>query len=263
LYNGYVDKIIYPVLVLALVMVSAYIGYTGYMQKVETEALAKLYDAVAQITVYEQDVETLLRVSDREVRVVGTYRNEPGVGYFASFATTTLTLPGTEPFTFSLANVVSDGDIRFKLDRISGTLPSAAPMGPTWYTFATGAIPAEFQGIAVPGAILDNLALLRDNAEALTLLKSVKDDTTFQEPLTRFVYAMAPKRADEVPAVTAVRERLTGAGTVSIWTDPSLTSVRFMVLTTDDYTSTTTIKSVNIPDRSGTQLRSRSTFVVR
>ncbi len=244
------DKIIYSLLLLGLIVVSVYVGYTSYLQKVEIEALNKLYDAVDQISVYKQDVQTRLRVSDREVYVAGSYRNEPGRGYFASFATTTLTLPGTEPFTFSLANIVSDDTIHFKLERVSGSLPSAAPMGPTWHTFPADAIPVEFQGIAIPGAILDNLALLRNDAEALTLLKSVKEDTTFTEPLTRFIYAMAPKTAGEAPPVTAIRERLTGVGTVSIWTDPGLTSVRYIVLETTDYTSTTTIQSVNIPDTS-------------
>lgn len=241
------DKIFYAVLVIAVTLGLAYVGYTTYTQKVELEALQRLYSTVDQITSYSQEVETSLMVSDRSIHVVGHYRNDTIESYFASFATTTLTIPDAEPFVFSLSNVVAKDLMRFRLSHVSGSLLSAAPMSDTWYEFPTDSIPAEYQGIAVPGPISDSLALFRDGGSALTLLKSITEETSFTEPLTRFDYALAPQNGSEATHVRAVRERLMGEGVISLWTDPGVTSVRYIVLSGTDYHSTTTIKSVNVP----------------
>lgn len=240
------DKIWYLV-VFAIVIGGGYFAYQSYQKKVENDALQALYASVSSITSYVQEVETQFSVSDRLVSVRGTYNNNRAEGVYASFATTTLTVPDGTPYAFSLAHIVADETIYLKLERVSGDLPSTVPMGPTWQTFPTKAIPGEFRGVASPGPILDNLSLFRNDGRALTLLKSVKNDSAFDEPLTKFVYSMAPETSGEEPPVRAVRERLTGVGTVSMWTDPSVTSVRYLVFSAPNYSSTTTIESVNIP----------------
>ncbi len=240
------DKLWY-VVILALIVGGGYVAYTSYQKKVENDALQALYSRVSEIGFYVQEVETEFLVSGRTVTVQGTYLNNRTDELYASFATTTLVVPGEDPYAFSLANIATDNTVYLKLERISGSLPSTVPMGPTWHQFPGDSIPLEFQGVASPGPILDGLALLRNNGKALTLLKSIKNDTSFGEPLTKFVYSMSPRLPTEEPPVSAVRERLVGEGTVSLWTDPSISSVRYLLLSAPGYSSTTTISSVNIP----------------
>lgn len=247
LYNAYVDKVIYAILIVGLVVGSVYFAYETYTKRVESLALAELYASVDAATVYEQEVETSLRLGDRRIVVRGVYRNNLDEGLYASFATTTFTTPDAVPYTFALSNVSAGDRIFFRLERVSGEAPSTVPMGPEWHTFDASSIPPEYQGVAVSGPILDNLALFRNGGAAITLLRSYEDDMTFGEPLPRFEYSMAPRVDGESPALASIRSRLLGEGTVSVWTNTSLTGIRHIVFTAPDYTSTTTIKSVNIP----------------
>ena len=241
------DKVIYAGITVCIVIGAVYWGYTSYLSKVENEALAKLYASVDAITYYVQEVETELEVSGRIVRVEGRYENNLPRSYFASYATTTLTQPDSKPYSFGLSNIAFGDDVYFKLERITGDLPSAAPMSPEWRRFTKGTIPDEYRGIAVSGPILDNLVVLRNSGKSLTHLRTTKEDRAFNEPLTRFEYALSPRRGEEAPTLAAIRDRLGGAGTVFVWTDEGVTSVRYIVLTHDGYVSTTTIKAVNLP----------------
>lgn len=241
------DKFFYAVGIVLIVVGGVYWGYTSYQNKLRNDALLALYTNLSAVTSYVQQVETTVSVSGRRMTVAGVYKNDREQNVYFSDSTTTLAVPDEDPYSFSIKNRYSDRTINLRIERLNGALTSPVPMDGVWHTFPESEVPETYRSVAVAGPILDYLALFDNKGSSLLLKKSVADDSTFGTPLPRFVYTLAPKLHEERPPMAAIRDRLLGEGTVSVWTNESMTAVRYLVLTAPAYTSTTTIESVNIP----------------
>lgn len=209
--------------------------------------LRAVIEEVALIQSYTQDVETRINLDDRVMEVRGMYHIDRDRRMFASFATTTLFIPGEgRPHEFSLENVAIDRDVYTRVRTESDLLSASIPHSETWLHFRSTDIPERFQNIAVPGPILDNLRLFERDGAYLTLVSKTPSDMTFQESLTKFTFHASGEEIFSEDTLAALLERI-GNGVIETWVDPETRGVRALRFTNGSYHSTTTIENINTP----------------
>lgn len=199
---------------------------------------------------YEIVVETTTALSDRTLEVLGLYRLNFDTKRFGAYATTTLTIPKEKPrnrtHTFTFLNLAIDNDVYVHIDTDSELLRKTIPHSPDWRHFKADTVPAQFKDIAVSGPVLDNLALLDKMGTYLTLLGQPAERTHGGEQFRVYEFNLSEKAGSVSGGTLEPLLRRIGSGHVFVWVDES-PAVRMMTFFGDNYSSTTTVRSVNSP----------------
>ncbi len=212
------------------------------------EPLIKVLEKVDSIQSYNQYVDTTTVVSDRPLRVFGWYVVDHSSRSYATFSTTTLTVPvgieGAGNHDFTHDNIAIDDTVYVKIDTDSEFLKPSINDSDKWQRFTKDKIPEAYKNIAISGPILDNLRILAHDAEHLELIRKYGIETIDGKDLRRYRFTLkngVPKES----TVGALQQRLGDEGTIDIWIDDAEMVVERMVFSHPPYTSTTTLSAFN------------------
>ncbi len=235
---------------LAALIVGAYFVLYGARSALYDARLEIALTSVEHVVTYEALVDTQSTFSDRNIAVSGLYKLDFNARRFGSFATTTLFIPTEKPgersHQFTLSNISIGDDIYVKIDTTSPLLEKTIPHGPTWHRFSKTTIPKEFTNIAVSGPVLDNLEILSGHGHYLSLQSEPVERTVHDERLYVYEFTLSPKAATVAGGtLQSLIERIQG-GAVELWLSEE-GAVRILSFSGENYTSTTTILSVNNP----------------
>lgn len=241
-------KVLSPTtLVLAFIGISV-IGYLFYQYYTQQEALKKLFNTVNSVKSYTQEVQTRAVLSDRILEIEGVYSNDANTDVFAANVITNVIIPETDtPLTFSLENIAIKDSVYVKVETESDILAATIPTGPDWHLFAADSIPEEFLGIAIPGPILDNLAILSEGGAYVSLISYENSSMSSTEKLAHYRFRLSGEVPKNPGPLTALIERIGKNGFVDVWIDKESLHVNQMVFSNPPYFSTTTIRSINTP----------------
>jgi hypothetical protein len=246
----------FKIIALSVIMASVAMGGFGwwYYFSLPPEldaAFKQMLEDISAVRAYTQYVQTEIAMSDRHLRVVGTYYIDEIGNRFASSATTTLTMPDLPPsereHSFTLQNVSIGVNVYTRIETESELLKKTIPASPRWQRFQKDNIPSTFDNIAVPGPILDNLKLLGAGGTYLTLQGTPAIEKWNDELLTRYSFVLsdtAPKNSGGT--LQALFERI-GDGTIDVWLDTETAVLKFMRFENDSYISTTTVHYEGAP----------------
>ncbi len=242
--------VVFACLVVAGLIVSGYLFYTGGLSGLWDKRLQKALNAVQSPHSYEMFDTTHATLSGRTIDIVGLYTLDLDARRFQSVSTTTLTLlderapKNTHSFTLQHRSI--GDDVYVLIDTASPLLRKTIPYSSAWQHFKADAIPERYVDIAVPGPILDNLALLGSGGGYLSPSGKTSDRTMASTTYHVYPFRLSPKTAEVTVGPLKSLIDLIATGTVEVWVDDT-PSVRMMHISADGYVSTTTILGVNTP----------------
>ncbi len=235
---------------LVCTLLSAYYLYPGNDGGVTDARLQAALSAVQSPRTYEVIVETATDLSDRTINVLGLYRLDFETNRFGSYATTTLTIPTEKPanrsHAFTFINLSMANDIYVWINTNSAFLQKTIPHSGTWRHFQKDAVPTHFKDIAVSGPVLDNLALLGKDGSYLSLSGPPIERTYAGESFFVYEFTLSKEAARVVGGTLEPLMRRIGTGHVFVWVDDT-SHVRMMTFSGENYSSTTTVLTVNNP----------------
>jgi hypothetical protein len=236
-------KAVLALFVLALISLSIY-GYSYVKNQQDKAFIEQVFSSVESIDSYVQRVETELTVAERTVTIQGVYKNDRGKSAYASESTTTVQVPGSSSlFRFSTENIALDNRVYVRVRADEGT-PTTVPAD-VWHTFDFASIPKEFETLAIPGPVLDNLLLFSEGGRYLRLESAQGADTTFGVNALRYRFSASGVKPETPSPLTVLLERI-GPGTIDVWVGASST-LEALVITNPPYYSTTTLSDFNNP----------------
>jgi hypothetical protein len=231
----------------AVAVIGSIGAYTYFSDRSQRILLDEVLAGVSSINSYTQAVETQTIISDRQVSVIGMYRNNHSTNEYASFATTTISSPETGPMTFSINNIALGGRVYVQVQSDFEGLVTTVPADGVWRVYEFGAIPTAFQSVAIPGPVLDNLLLLSDRGSFLTLIKALGTDTQDGVELAKYRFKASGEKAPVASPLTTLLERIGTDGHIDVWVHEPSKTVRMLVITNPPYFSTTTFSGINNP----------------
>lgn len=241
-----VNKTILVPLVVFLVALGTLGGYLWHRSSIQREFLEETYRQVASVSQYRQDVETETAFSDRFLRVSGTYFNDHKNRSYASYATTTLSIPEeSAPLSFMLENVAVDDQVYVRVTTENESFFTTIPADGTWARFPASQIPADYTGIAIPGPVLDNLSILGRDGAYVQFEEKLADEEVAGTTTGRFRFSLKHPAPPDPSPVKALFERI-GDGYIDAWIGTDHRIYR-LVFVNPPYVSTTTISEINNP----------------
>lgn len=243
--------VLFVIIIVVFGATSIGIWYFLQPQRVlEDSLLLRVFERINTITSYTQSVETEITLSDRTLIVRGEYYLNGPENSFESIATTTLRIPvgaKDEEHSFTLRNISIGDQVYSRIETQSPVLRETIPHSPEWRHFTKGQIPEAFADIAVSGPILDNLLLFSQSGVYLRLLESHGEEALGDERFARYSFVLS----ESIPRLGGTLGTLVGrigdSGRVDIWIDPASATLKQAVFTGENYHSTTTFFSMNIP----------------
>ncbi len=232
------------------VLVGGYYLYqASHVRTLDSRLRAALED-VQNPRTYEVEVTTATALSDRSIEVLGLYKLDFDADRFGAYATTTLTIPKAKPsertHTFTFLNLSIENDVYVHIDTDSELLRETIPRSTDWRHFKADAIPAQFKDIAVSGPVLDNVALLGKRGAYLTLSEEPTERQFRGEQFRVYEFTLSEKARAVVGGTLEQLVRRIGSGHVFVWVDET-PAVRMLTFAGENYSSTTTVQSVNRP----------------
>jgi hypothetical protein len=219
--------------------------YMGGAFKRDTELdalLARSVELYAHTTSYEQYVETEASFPGRGLAIQGTYRVDRLRGRYEGISTTTLSFPGgPRNIAFSLHNIAIGRFVYVQVHTSSPALKGTIPATEGWQRFPADAIPETYQGIAVPGPILDNLRILSAIGTFI-----VPDGSPERVPGTQQLaqYRFKARSNTEEPGTLQALLSHIQNGTVFVWIDTETAKPVRLAFHAPSYHSTTTLSHV-------------------
>jgi hypothetical protein len=244
------NRILWIVLILAAAALSygGFIAYRGLVSKGFDTRLTQALEGVQNPHTYVMQDDTHAAVAGRYIDISGLYRLDFDNRRFGADSTTTLTIledkPPRNTHSFTLAHRSIGDDIYVKIDTQSKLLQKTIPYGTTWRHFKANAIPERFVDIAVPGAILDNVALLGNNGAYLSPLGEPVDKALASSTYHVYSFTLSKKALEVQGGPLRALIDLIATGTVALWLDDT-PSVRMIQISGPSYAATSTILGVN------------------
>lgn len=236
-------KVLVVLFLLGVVGVGMY-GYQYLENQKQREFIEQVFSSVESVTSYVQTVETQLSVAERLVTIQGTYKNDRAKNAYASESSTVVRVPGDPvQFRFTTENIALGGRVYVRIKADEGT-PTTVPKG-VWHSFDYASIPKDFETLAIPGPVLDNLLLFSEGGKYLRLEGAQGSDTTFGPQMLRYRFSVSGMAPETPSPLTVLLERI-GQGTVDVWVGASST-VAALVIVNPPYYSTTTLSDINNP----------------
>ncbi len=228
-----------------IAVIAALVGAHWYMTRPEFDAeLTAAFEAVSDIHAYTQEDVTETIVSERLLRIEGTYSNDTRTDRYSSVATTTIEIPGEGVHSFSLSNISRGEDVYTKVVTDSPLLRQQIAFDAAWHNFRRDAIPNEFKDIAISGPIMDHLALFRDGGTRLDVIDGPTIDESASSTLRSYTFRLAlGARSDAGGTLATLMERIDD-GHVRIWIDEE-SMIRRIVIDDESFHSTTTLTGFN------------------
>ena len=235
----------------AVILASGLVWYLFFASKRPhfDELTLRVFENVALVKTYRQEVTTDTDISSRHLHIVGLYDIDSENSRFATYSTTTLTIPdmpeATRDHTFTLKNIAVGNDVFTHIQTDSSLLKKTVPYSPDWRHFKNDTIPEEFVNIAVPGPILDNLALFRDKGAYLVPTGPANEVVRDGMTLQHYTFTIAGDAArNSYGSLAALVEHI-NTGTVEVWVDAETATIRFLEFKSEVYQSLTKITLIN------------------
>lgn len=236
-------------IILAVLLIG--IGYAYWHSTSEYRFNALLKAALAnaaKTTSYVQHVETTAGSDGNTLDITGTYLVDNAHKRYASYSTTTLSRPKSQPVVFFLGDISIGSDVFVKITNKTPKFQLSIPADGVWKRFPANAIPAAYKNIAVVGPTLDGLRIFGNGGGYLSLIQT-RQETLKGTVLSRYTFMLS--RLAEMardPFVKDIADHVGRDGTIDVWVDPSNEKVVSMRMTDGlSYTSTTTFSDFNEP----------------
>jgi len=142
-------------------------------------------------------------------------------------------------------NISLNDDVYFKIETTSEFLRNTIPHSPEWQHYKRDRVPPQLTDIAIWGPIIDTLLLFRNEGAYIQLLDIHGESRWAEDILARYTFQRSDEDTDHIGGTLATLLQRIGGGTVDIWIDPSTKTVRHIVITSDNYVSTTTLSNIN------------------
>jgi hypothetical protein len=189
------------------------------------------------VTSYTQDSKVRLLLEDRTLEVQGIYRVDRK-GRYASWATSTLFIPGEVPREFLLENVSFGEEVYMRLTTKDPYLEKSIAHSPEWRHFSRTTIPPQFVDIAVWGPIIDNLLLFSEEGAYLEMRNDPVLEKVGEQEFKRYDLVRAKKFPTPGSTLAMLLERADGAS-ITVWIDPGEARVHRLLITKEGYESDT------------------------
>lgn len=202
--------------------------------------------ALGALTSYRQHVAMETDISARHLLIEGEYDVDRAHDRYRSTATTSLSaldgaFEGVHAFT--LSHVALPPEVYVSVTSESELLSGSIPKTDGWKHFTDGAVPYEFQNVAVAGPVMDTLTLFSDDGAYLGVTKA-----PIEEGETRRYTLQLNKKAFKERGLDAVGifvERLGEDGTIDVWFDTATHRIQKLRLSNPPYLSYTEYSELN------------------
>ncbi|MEN9413256.1 MAG: hypothetical protein RLZZ342_343 [Candidatus Parcubacteria bacterium] len=205
--------------------------------------LARSIELHANVASYEQHVETEAAFPGRGLSIQGIYRVDRLRGRYEGISTTTLSFPGgPKNIAFSLHNTAIGRFVYVHVHTSSPVLKGTIPATDTWQRFSADAIPETYQGIAVPGPILDNLRIL--NTVGTYIVQNNYPERTQEGDRKLARYTFTAHSVTEEPGTLQALLSHIQNGIVVVWIDIETAKPVRLAFHAPSYHSTTTLSRI-------------------
>ncbi len=242
--------VLIPITALTIVA-GAFLLYRHAIAPAYDERLQTALNEVQGLHSYEMQDDTHAEMEQRTIDISGLYRLDFDAHRYGSIATTTLTLldmrPPKNTHVFTLEHLSLNDDVYVKIQTTSALLRKTIPYGAKWRHFKAEAIPERFVDIAVPGPILDNLALLGQNGSYLSLIGKSTLHTIASTTYSVYTFTISKKSTTKATGPLKALIGIISTGTVDVWVDEGA-HIRMIHFLSDGYVATSTILRVNTPE---------------
>lgn len=203
--------------------------------------LPVVFAKAAQIQQYAQEDRTEALVGDRRLVIRGRYLVDRALNRYSSVATTTVyTPPQKTGQSFTLSNISIGSDVYSRMV-VGGVAPQTSiPAQQDWHHFASNDIPAEYEGIAVPGPLLDDLRLFSEGGAYLSLIDTVHGSTDSSSTVG-YRFKLSGKAPPSPGGTLEALMGHIGEGTIEAWIQPDDATIREIIITAPGYHATTTL----------------------
>lgn len=212
------------------------------------ENLVETIQDLSRWKAYDQKVVTRTAVDSRLLSIEGNYYVDHTQAIYASYATTTLTIPpgseGAGNHSFSHENLSTGKDIYVRITTNSEFLKPTILDDPDWQHFESNEIPPLYANIAISGPLFDALGIFANQGEFLNLISM--QDQTEDEPYKSYTFTIKPDM-ELYGFLSVIAPRLGADGTIDVLISPDSKIIRRILFKGGNYSSDVEIQLMTEP----------------
>ncbi len=240
----YTVLIIIGIVAVTLIFFGLIYSKAGRINQLDPAA-KNILDSMGLIRTYRAHVDTWAVLGTKTLHITGTYLINAPKNSYASYSTTTLTLPGVSSIDyFTLKNISIGEDVYTKLESTSTIILRTMPLTNGWVHFKKNTIPESFTGISISGPVLDNLLIFSENGKFLTYINSVPTKVK-SGTLPKYYFKLSKETPTPESTLEALFNRIGNDGMIEVSIDPQNNRLEYFKFFNKTYTSTTTVSDLN------------------